>query len=93
MHIYALQFLHIQEKRERALKEAISKGDIDGDDEEGLIQFKQTISPIKRDVIQVYDSDDENSIFHMQELKKSNLKKAREVKAEKKRLQNIAKFC
>ena len=35
------------------------------DDEDRLIQFKQTISPIKRDVIQNYNSDDENSIFHM----------------------------
>ena len=65
------------------MKEAISKGELDGDNEESLIQFKQTISPIKRDIIQIYDSDDENSIFHMQEAKKSNLKKAREVKAQK----------
>ena len=65
------------------MKEAISKGEIDGDDDDSLIQFKQTISPIKKDVIQIYDSDDENSIFHMQEVKKSNLKKAREVKAQK----------
>ena len=75
-HVHILsESLYIQEKRERALKEAISKGEIDGDNEESLIQFKQTISPIKRDVIQIYDFDDENSIFHMQEVKKSNLKK------------------
>ena len=65
------------------MKEAILKRELNGDNEESLIQLKQTISPIKRDVIQIYDSDDENSIFHMQEAKKLNLKKAREVKAQK----------
>ena len=51
-----------------------------------LIQCKQTVSPVKRDVIQIYDSDDENSIFQMQEAKKLNLKKAQEVHRLRKRI-------
>ena len=73
---------YIQEKRERAVKEAISQRKLNGD-QDSLIQFKATISPIKCDVITVYDSDDENSIFNMKENKNKSLKYAREVKAQK----------
>ena len=81
----------LQEKRERTVKEALSKGELAGD-EVSLIQFKQSISPIKRDLITVYDSDDENSIFQMKENKRKGLKVTRDVKAkndkkERRRLQ------
>ena len=48
-----ITFYVFRRNEERALKEAISKGEIDGDDEKTLIRFKQTISPVKRDVIQI----------------------------------------
>jgi len=49
------------------------------------MQFK-AISPIKWDVITLYDSDgDENSIFNMKENKRKSLKYAKEVKAQAKK--------
>jgi len=59
-------------KRECATKEAMPQGRLNSD-EDSLMQFKQTISPIKQEVITVYNSDDENSIFN---IKKKTKEKA-----------------